>query len=111
MKTPQDHAAAVVDAMIAQFGGDRISYTATWQRLITKAVEDAMVEEWSDQKFTLYWRTGDREVIEGRDTADAMRRAGYSQGALAALDFWANGDDHKYERDAAAREWRSKARA
>lgn len=55
-------------------------------------------------KFTLYWRTGDREVVEGRNPAEAMTRAGYSGGAVAALDFWARGDDSKYSWNPSARE-------
>lgn len=58
-----------------------------------------------EKTFTLYWLTGDRELVRGRDIAEAMTLAGYSGGALRALDFYANGDDDKYIWDARARTW------
>ena len=60
-----------------------------------------------DPKFTLFWKTGDREVVQGRSVAEAMTLAGYSNGALAALDFWAHGDNDKYEWNAETRRWES----
>ena len=59
----------------------------------------------TDQTFTLYWRTGDREIVQGRSIAEAMTLAGYSGGAVAALDFYAEGDNTEYAWDAASREW------
>ncbi len=61
-----------------------------------------------DPQFTLYWKTGDRNVVEGRSIAEAMTLGGYSSGAVRALDFWAHGDDHKYVWNKAARQWTSK---
>lgn len=58
-----------------------------------------------DSKFTLYWRTGHREVVSGRTIAEAMTLAGYGGGAIRALDFHAVGDNTEYEWDAVAREW------
>jgi hypothetical protein len=60
-----------------------------------------------DPKFTLFWRTGAREVVQGRTVAEAMTLAGYGGGAARALDFWAHGDNHTYAWDAATREWNS----
>ena len=51
------------------------------------------------KKFTLYWLTGDREVVEGATPAQAMTLAGYSQGAVRALDFYAGGDCNDYHWD------------
>lgn len=45
------------------------------------------------QEFTLFWLDGKTQIVTGIDIADAMR--GYSQGALAALDFHAKGDIRK----------------
>ena len=59
----------------------------------------------TDPKFTLYWRTGEREVVQGRTIAEAMTLAGYSQGALGALDFYGNGDNHDYAWKEGTREW------
>jgi len=46
--------------------------------------------------YTFYWLAGDREVFEGSDPADALNKAGYSNGAVRALDFYAEGDDDRY---------------
>jgi hypothetical protein len=45
--------------------------------------------------FTLFWLTGDKEIVQGLDIADAVRRSGYGGGAMAALDFWSEGNDEK----------------
>lgn len=58
-----------------------------------------------DPKFTLYWRTGKREVVQGRTAEEAMNLAGYGGGALRALDFWANGDDSEWAWVPDTREW------
>lgn len=60
-------------------------------------------------KYTFYWRDGKREVLEGRDPAEAMTLRGYGGGALRALDFYANGDDTDYHWEAESREWRRTA--
>ena len=57
------------------------------------------------KKFTFFWLTGKREVFEGSDTANALNNAGYSQGALRALDFWANGDNNDYVWNKTKRNW------
>lgn len=46
--------------------------------------------------YTLYWRDGKRELVQGTGVNNALDRAGYGAGALRALDFWAEGDDHEY---------------
>jgi len=57
-------------------------------------------------KFTLYWLTGKREVVEGEDAAQAMTLAGYGGGAVRALDFYAQGDNREYYWDATERTWK-----
>lgn len=47
-------------------------------------------------KFTLYWLDGKREVVEGNSISEAMTLAGYGGGAVRALDFYADGNDHNY---------------
>jgi hypothetical protein len=60
----------------------------------------------TEQKFTLYWLTGDREVVSGQNAADAMTKAGYSHGSLPALDFWEHGDNNNnYEWSQSDRRW------
>lgn len=57
-------------------------------------------------RWTLYWMTGDRQVVEGPDISTAMNCAGIGAGALAALDFYAKGDgDHGYRWSDADRDW------
>lgn len=48
-------------------------------------------------KFTLYWLTGDKDIVEGEDIAQAITLAGFSQGAVPALDFHAKGENSEYE--------------
>lgn len=55
--------------------------------------------------YTLYWRTGKREMVQGPDPAQAMTLSGYSNGAMRALDFYAKGDAHDYTWDAEKRDW------
>ena len=57
-------------------------------------------------RWALYWRTGERQVVEGEQIHTAMNNAGVGAGALAALDFYKKGDeDHGYRWDADDRRW------
>ncbi len=56
-------------------------------------------------KYTFYWQTGQREVMAGRDAADALNQNGIGHGALPALDFYMRGSDHKYYWDEPSRKW------
>lgn len=56
-------------------------------------------------KFTLFWKTGQREVVEGDTPSQAMTLAGYSNGSLIALDFWAHGDNQEYVWNKETRSW------
>jgi hypothetical protein len=40
------------------------------------------------KKFKLFWINGETEIVEGLDISDAMRNAGYSAGAIKAVDYW-----------------------
>lgn len=44
------------------------------------------------KEFTLFWLTGESEIVKGSDVANAMTLAGFGGGAVRALDFYANGD-------------------
>ena len=60
------------------------------------------------KEFTLFWLTGNSEVIKGTDIADAFRRAGYGEGALRALDFYSAGNvanEHVWDKE--NRTWNS----
>lgn len=56
-------------------------------------------------KYTLYWLDGKREIIDGIKISDAFMRAGYSNGALQALDFHAIGDCDKWIWDKEKHKW------
>ncbi len=49
-------------------------------------------------KYTLYWLTGDRNIVEGESIEDAFTKAGYGAGAVAALDWYDEGisQTHKF---------------
>lgn len=58
--------------------------------------------------YTFFWLTGKAETLKGKDAADAMNKAGYSAGALGALDFYATGDKTKlYNWNKKTRNWDS----
>ena len=61
-------------------------------------------------KYTFYWLTGKREVLEGNSPEDALNQAGYGQGALKALDFWAHDNDNGYVWNAKTKTWDTKFR-
>lgn len=42
--------------------------------------------------YTLFWLTGNSEIVEGDTISEALNGAGYSAGALRALDFYSEGD-------------------
>jgi len=42
--------------------------------------------------FTLFWLTGNSELVTGNTPNQAMTLAGYSNGAVEALDFYVPGD-------------------
>lgn len=50
-----------------------------------------------EKEFTLYWIGGKREVIKGNTIEDAFTKAGYSAGAVRAVDFYSNGNNTEYE--------------
>ena len=56
--------------------------------------------------YTLFWLTGKSEIVKGNSPAEAMTLAGYSQGAVGALDFYGNGDiRNEYIWDSETRNW------
>lgn len=56
--------------------------------------------------FTLFWLTGKSEIVKGSDIANAFTLAGYSGGAMGALDFYSNDDTtKKWEWDKEKRNW------
>ena len=49
-----------------------------------------------ERLFTLFWRGGRRDVLSGDSVSGAMNKAGYGAGAVAALDFYADGENTEY---------------
>ncbi len=52
--------------------------------------------------FTIFWLTGESEVIEGETISEAMNSAGYGGGSVRAIDFYGNGDirnDYKWNKE------------
>lgn len=78
------------------------------EREIHQHVADAMEALLSSppNRWSLYWRTGDRQIVEGPDIATAMNNAGIGAGALSALDFYKEGaEDHGYRWSSDDRRW------
>lgn len=66
-------------------------------------------EEVKPNTWTFYWLDGKREVLAGETAADALNRAGYGRGAIAALDFYGRvGRDHDYLWNPAEHTWNRK---
>lgn len=40
------------------------------------------------KKFILHWKSGGTETVEGTSIANAFMNAGYSRGAIMALDYY-----------------------
>lgn len=58
------------------------------------------------KSFTLFWLTGEYQIVKGTDISSAMNNAGIGNGALRALDFYASGECVKdYEWDNDSRNW------
>lgn len=60
---------------------------------------------------TFFWLGGKREVLQGDSPETCMNNAGYGQGAVRALDFWARGDNHDYVWNPETRSWDMTAEA
>jgi hypothetical protein len=66
-------------------------------------------EQWRllmEKHYTFYWRDGKREMLRGIDPADALSKRGYGNGALRALDFYAEGENREYDWDKDLRCWK-----
>lgn len=58
-----------------------------------------------DPAFTLFWKDGKRQIVRGRNVAEAMTLAGYGGGAARALAFWSHGEDHSYYWNTDVAQW------
>jgi len=61
------------------------------------------------KEYTLFWLTGQSEIVKGNTPHEAMNSAGYSGGAVRALDFYAEGDRREnWEWNKEKRNWYKK---
>lgn len=49
-----------------------------------------------EHDYILYWKDGRTEIVRGEDISKAFANAGYSHGALNALDFYETGSKPTY---------------
>lgn len=55
--------------------------------------------------YTVYWLGGNRQIIWGASIENAFTLAGYGGGAVNAVDFYKEGLDCSYYRDADTKQW------
>lgn len=63
-----------------------------------------------EKKYTIFWRTGETQIVTGNKPHEAMNNAGIGAGALGAMDFYGEGADVEklWEYDKEARSWKKK---
>ena len=105
---PADQVRPIVAAMRAAMRRDEHEYSdaefLTDMSDYIRALEALLAAP--PTQWALYWRNGERQIVEGPDAATAMNCAGIGAGALAALDFHKKGaEDHGYRWSADDRRW------
>lgn len=56
--------------------------------------------------YTLFWLSGETELVRGYTITEAVKSAGYNKGAIYALDFYGKGDlRDNYAWDPGAKSW------
>lgn len=63
------------------------------------------VEQDSNKTYQLYWMNGTCEQAEGKGLAHAFHKAGYSGGAMRALDFYEQSDHQGWRYDQVRKTW------
>lgn len=62
-----------------------------------------------EKTFTIFWLTGETQIVRGCDAASAMNNAGIGHGAIRAMDFYSDGDKReKYQWNKEKRTWENK---
>jgi len=59
--------------------------------------------------YTFFWKDGKKETLAGANLAEAMNKAGYGHGALAAMDFYASGKGYGWKWNKETSQWEQKA--
>lgn len=49
-----------------------------------------------DKVFTIYWKSGEREVVSGPSISRAFSDAGLGSGSLDGIDFYVEGECDRY---------------
>lgn len=57
------------------------------------------------KKFRLFWQDGKTEIVEGETLSKAFTAAGYGSDAIAALDFYTDGEEQNYTWDSMINIW------
>lgn len=91
-------------------------YLSEWEsgyeagiREALRHIESLQVEEAPiTNTYALFWRSGQRQLVQGTTPADAMNNAGIGAGALPALDFWSQGDDQGWTWNEENKDWERK---
>lgn len=59
--------------------------------------------------YTIFWLTGETQLVKGDKPHEAMNNAGIGAGALRAMDFYAEGDkrsEYEWEKEKDKRNWK-----
>ncbi len=57
------------------------------------------------QLWTLYWKDGKKEIIQGSTLEEAFTKYGFGAGAKSALDFYVKGTDASYNWNNKDKSW------
>ena len=55
--------------------------------------------------YTFFWKDGRSETLTGANPYEAMNKAGYGPGALAAMDFYASGKGDGWKWNKETSQW------
>ncbi len=59
-----------------------------------------------NKTYTIFWLTGQTQLVIGYDAVSAMNNAGIGAGAVRAIDFYAEGDKtSEYKWNSESRSW------
>ncbi len=60
--------------------------------------------------YTIFWLTGETQLVKGDKPHEAMNNAGIGTGAIRAMDFYAEGDKrNEYEWNKEMYTWKKKS--
>jgi hypothetical protein len=60
-------------------------------------------------KYTLFWQTGNTEIIHGKNINHALNKSGYDKNSVGSLDFFKEGNvTHLYKFNKVHHRWNLK---